>query len=418
VDEVFESNEAAEIRRSPWALGVAVAAPVLMMAVAAVYLMRPAWIAAVPNAPVLAAGLLVLAFAGSRLVAPRIVPAPIRADHAGIRVGAHFVERAALRAGFVVPEQPGGHVTVVLRRRLRRSMEIRVGSAAEGRRLLHALGLDASQTLATFLVTAGELAAPRLAYGAVGGVCLLFLVFIAGLVTRVIQPVDEVIYGACALSVLGMLLCLVLYTMPTRLIVGADGLVLRWLGTARFIAYRDILGLSRHVSSQSGRQHIELAIALPSEEIRMLMSDESRLALIKERIEEAMDAYRRGDTESAEAALRRGARSNAAWIAALRAIGAGANAGPRTALMPEDRLWRIVEGPMVNPTARVAAAIALGAGGEGERRARLHAAAGATAAPRLRLAIENVAQGTDGAALENVLAEMEAEEASAAIAAR
>jgi hypothetical protein len=130
------------------------------------------------------------------------------------------------------------------------------------------------------------------------------------------------------------------------------------------------------------------------------------------RIHGAWSAHRPSGMESAAALLGREGRGMSAWITNLRALGAGANADMRTAPIPRERLLRVVEDASLDPTSRAAAAVALGLDLDEEGRARLRAAAESTAAPKLRFAIEKVAslEGSEDAAIEAALAELEAEE--------
>ena len=109
--------------------------------------------------------------------------------------------------------------------------------------------------------------------------------------------------------------------------------------------------------------------------------------------------------------LHRGGRGLRGWIAELRALGMGVNAAHRTAPVPADRFWRIVESPGTPPTIRAAAAVALGPRLDARDRDRLRLAASTTVAPRLRLALEAAAGSARDVELEALLAEVEQEDA-------
>jgi hypothetical protein len=136
-------------------------------------------------------------------------------------------------------------------------------------------------------------------------------------------------------------------------------------------------------------------------------ADRPIVPLIEERIRDAMDAFHRDGTSVDASLLRRGERAVGVWVAALRSIGAGANADLRTAPMPGERLFRIVEDPASPAVDRAAAAVALGGDLDEQTRTRLRFVADATAEPRLRLAIEKAAAGEDKAEIEAALAEIE-----------
>jgi hypothetical protein len=95
----------------------------------------------------------------------------------------------------------------------------------------------------------------------------------------------------------------------------------------------------------------------------------------------------------------------------LRAIGTGANADHRTAPISRDQLWQIVEHAGSRPSARAGAAIALAEGLDDAGRVRLQKAAGATASPKIRVAIEKAATSPSDEELREALAELEQEEA-------
>ncbi len=141
--------------------------------------------------------------------------------------------------------------------------------------------------------------------------------------------------------------------------------------------------------------------------------DDEQGSFIVERIREALEAHRRGGLAADSAVLRRGQRDVREWVSALRALGAGANADMRTAPLPPERLFRVVEDPAASSADRAAAAVALGSDLDDTGRARLRTAAAAVAGPRLRAALETAAIQAEQAALEAALAEVEQEEATA-----
>jgi hypothetical protein len=134
------------------------------------------------------------------------------------------------------------------------------------------------------------------------------------------------------------------------------------------------------------------------------------IGIVEERLREARDAFRQGDRGDAAAPIRRGERGVGEWVASLRAIGTGANADMRTAPVPRENLFRIVEDPAAVATDRAAAAIALGAELDDESRARLRRTAESTAALRLRVAFERAAGDGETAEIEAALAELDGEE--------
>ena len=78
-------------------------------------------------------------------------------------------------------------------------------------------------------------------------------------------------------------------------------------------------------------------------------------------------------------------------------------------ILPE-RLWQVIEDAKADISARAAAAIALSRTMSEQDRSRLRIAARATAAPKLRIALEAAAQD-DEARMVEALSDMEPEEA-------
>jgi hypothetical protein len=153
------------------------------------------------------------------------------------------------------------------------------------------------------------------------------------------------------------------------------------------------------------------------EEVRVPLGygywDSGRSAIVAERIREAMDTFQQGGAISRAALLERGDRTAADWVLALRRVGSGASAGPRTAAVSGENLWRILEDASSGSTARAAAAVALGTDLDDDGRARMRSIAEGTAAPKLRIALEAAASATDDAALAEALSSVEAAEAAA-----
>jgi hypothetical protein len=407
--EPFRANELLRVRRNRLILALAgspllFGVPALIVAAIAV---KPMFLAFLIHAA--AFGLAGLSIAWRKNWHPEVTPVAVRADHNGVTVGEEHVPRADIKQGFVMP---GMTPQVQLRRRgLRTPVEIQVGSTGEGRALLRALGLDASQTVATFRGVSMMLAKRR--YGMIIG--LAFGGFIAGMMNALRFRGLSPAFGAMGFVLLATSIVAFagLMIAPTRITVGADGIATRWLWQKRFYGFDEIDAVNRFERGY-GRSHVVgLKLLLrDGKEVFLPMSQGSwgdgDAGIIEERVREAMETFRRGDAAADAALLRRGDRAVGEWVSALRSIGAGANADLRTAPVPRERLFRIVEDPSSPPADRAAAAIALGSELDADARARLQAAAEATAAPKLRIAIEKAASGSEAAEVEAALAEIEA----------
>ncbi len=399
----FASDDLARVRRNRWILGFAMSPlfGALALIVGGVVGTREL-LFGVPQ--VTALGIVFTVLAYRKNWRPVATPASVRANRKGVVVGDAFFPRATIRTGFVLPGLPP---RVVLRRPFLPTVEIQVPSADVGRDLLRAIGLDASQAVAEFRSLSRALSKRR--YGVAAGVGFggLLMGFLAVLGNF---PAANVL--ASPLLVVALVAMAVLFASPTRISVGADGIALRWLWTRRFLGFDEITSVARFDKGWGNSRILGMRVTLRSGEVVEIATSQGQwgdgeTAIILERIREAIETYRQGGTAADTALLRRGERGVGEWITALRSLGAGANADMRTAPVPRERLFRIVEDPAAPAADRAAAAVALGADLDEEIRDRLRSAAAATAAPRLRVAIEKAAGGEAEAELEAAMAEVE-----------
>jgi hypothetical protein len=111
-----------------------------------------------------------------------------------------------------------------------------------------------------------------------------------------------------------------------------------------------------------------------------------------------------------------GARTYDAWIEALRELSRDGHY--RAAALPPEELWRVLEDPAAETSARAGAAMALRESLDAEGRARLRVAGAASASPRVRVALDAIASSDADdaelrAALEACASENDAAEARA-----
>ncbi|MFT3768694.1 MAG: hypothetical protein QM820_24880 [Minicystis sp.] len=404
-----------QVRRNRWILGLAMLPSLgVIAAIVAGLTVKAAFFAFTLHPAILA--MVALLYAWRRNPWPTVERVPVRADGDGVRVGDTYLPRAEIRDGFVLP---GPTPMVKLRRRRALPVDLRVGSTAEGRDLLRALGLDVSQTVATFRTMSRAVAKRRYIATAVGVFTAVYVGFISGIVNA--RHGHAPLYGAAMgiLFALGLIGLVVVMLMPTKLSVGADGVVLRWFGRDRFIGYGEVAHVLRYDKGWGRSRYIGVTLLLRSgEEVHLPIGQatwqDEIVSIIEERLNEAMEAFHGGAAAADAALLRRGERGVSDWVTALRAIGSGANADMRTAPLPRERLFRIVESPTAPAADRAAAAVALGGDLDLESRLRLKRAAEAIAAPRLRVVLETASTGADQAELEAALTELAEQEAKTA----
>jgi hypothetical protein len=102
--------------------------------------------------------------------------------------------------------------------------------------------------------------------------------------------------------------------------------------------------------------------------------------------------HRAPPRDPGEALLTRGERESCAWAQHLLEL-SRAQEGYRIATVPAETLWRIAEGTVAEPTARVGALVALRDRLDDDARSRLQDLATRTAQRDLRVALEAAASG-------------------------
>lgn len=415
----FETDRAERVRRNRLylALGASPFAIAIAQILGAIFAWTPAPLVVLPHVFFLGVALTWAAWRKNK--SPRFEPVKLRADDKGVWLGGELVApKEQIKSGLVLPRWDGGPVLRISRKGLRLPVDLRVPDVEHARGILRALGLDASQSVAAFRLPSSAFADPkaRQRFLTRFGLLLGGLGFAAAMFARSapgIAPFFPFVMALVAMSVA------VTSLIPTKLRVGADGLQISWMRRQRFLPYGDITHIDPYEEPGMGKNRwAGLVVSLKTgEKVHLpIVSKQSSLRdqiyLIHERISEAIDTWSRGDGVAHAALVRRGGREASEWVRALRGIGSFANADARTAPILPERLWRIVEDPSAPADARAGAAVALGQTADDDARTRLRAAASATAAPKLRIAIETAAREGADDALVNALAELEADEAA------
>lgn len=133
------------------------------------------------------------------------------------------------------------------------------------------------------------------------------------------------------------------------------------------------------------------------------------------RVREAIAARDAAPAAEASSLLDDVGESVGAWLGSLRKLATQGD-GYRSTALTRDRLVALVDDARAALRSRIGAAVLLAEKADAEGLARVRVAADACAAPRVRLALEKVADGAiDQAAIEAALAEEEADSAERAI---
>jgi hypothetical protein len=406
MDQHAFQADLARLRHNPWILALSGIAPLLL--VAAIWFALPS--SRFKASALTGSGLLwyqMMRLAWQKNPRPITQPARVRVDASGVHVGNLFVPRSQLRDAVV--KSVGSRSRLVLDRGdLMPSIELE-STNEEARDLLRVLRSDAVHKVLEF-----QTLSPLVASGHTVTVLLLLCALLLG---GAVLALQHSLIGMLAVAILSVIsvAMVILAGLPRRVRIGADGLEILGRGTPRFLAYGQIATVERYGGGSDGPAHTGLRIRLASGEeilVPVEVRKAEQTAAIHERIVEAMEAMRRGDVAIDEGALLRGERSVPEWVKALRGIGEGAATTFRVAPVPTDRLMRVVEDTSQTAQVRAAAAVALGGALDEEGRGRLRAAAAATEAPKLRVAIEKVADGARDADIEAALSEVDVEASS------
>lgn len=330
-------------------------------------------------------------------LASRRRPARVHVGETGIHFGAREIPRASIASGYFVPAagSEAAHVRL-LGARGNELARIDVDGEHTAQRILSTLGLGAAQHTASFLGVAPlkSLSTVALLAGMVGGLTL----FTASLPLHLVW-----------LSVLSMAAAIAapIAFVPAYYRVGADGLLIDHRLGARFLPWDQVTSIEPYgrgvvLGTRSGAEELPLTSRFK------LFYDYERAAqaALLSRARGALDAFRRGDASDLSARLARRGRSRDAWLAALT----DASGDFRTAPLVDEALYRVVESPIAPATARAAAALLLARSRPGEPEAdrdRLRIAAGACAAPRLRVVLDCAADGGTEERIQEALAEVE-----------
>jgi hypothetical protein len=307
----------------------------------------------------------------------------VTATREGVQVNGDPLPAAVVEGLFQpAPGRAGESASVRLLDANRRTVlvaEVKREDQAEA--LLSALGLDATHKRTEFRATASRSTTPARARTA-GALAGAMVVLGAG---------ASFLSGAAALVAVGLLtIALVaVLSLPTRVVVGVDGVLLRWLWASHFVPMSEIVSVVAQ-----GDRSVELRSRSGQTAIRSPGRTE-RDAMIA-RITTALKAHReRPPGADLLALLARGERSREQWMAALGEL--REDGGYRQVVVRDEDLWRVVEDPSAPADARAAAAAVLRRSLDADGKARVRVAADATASPRLRVALESAAGASDEA---------------------
>ena len=302
-------------------------------------------------------------------------------------------------------------VTVLIERRRGLSV-VDVESEEQGEALVKALGLDAAHTLSMFLFDSPVAAR-------IGKAGRVLSIVILGLFLPVASSLGWTLRGQLLGAALG-LVWLTLLLVPSKLSIGLDGIVVRWLWRRQLFRFVDLHAIERdgvrlRLTGADGRRRSPSAGWTASlgvwrgQEVFGFRSPEAYVDAVVARAQEALAAGRTATASLPAEQLLRGGRDLDTWMGELRAVLARGARGFREAEAVPEWLWAMVEDGRADPVARAAAAVALGPVLDDAERGRLRGVARVVVSPRLRVAIEAAADG-DEEGVREALAELSSAE--------
>ncbi len=331
----------------------------------------------------------------------------LRVDARGLWLDGRLVARRdQLRVGYLATTSGGPRVRLPAEAlaSLGEASEIAVEREGEGRALLRALRLDPGHAKARFRAFLGGQQRLRWLPWVFGPFMFVF----AGLLLTRAGPLPLVGLVLGTFFLVGLVVMAL--TWPVDIEVGADGVLVANRLRRTFFGFAsmsDVLVDAGDVAvCMTDGRRVHLGVNHRGRLERALGNEwEEYLQAMAARIREGLAAHRQGGPPPDVAALvARGGRTTEAWLRALAHI-PDTLAAFRSAAVPEEQLWCIVENPSLDEALRAGAAVALRGQLDAEKRARLRVAAATSVSPRLRVALERaeLASDDDAAALEDAL---------------
>ena len=287
-----------------------------------------------------------------------------------------------IEAAYLQPQSENASAVRVVGSWLRRA-DVLTPDDARADELLRALRVDPARSITRFRVYAGLLSnknAQTILSAVLGiGAFNAFNLF----------PHQWKIPGALALFVLSAL-----NWAPSSVAVGPDGLLVTSPTRLRrkFVPFAAIESATTTHWGVTLTLRSQRTIELRTENQPRAQS-ETRDALLR-RIRAGIAAIDPAASIDVASLVARGSRPVDEWIRALRDVTKAAG-GYRVAAVPEEKLWRVVEDPAADPSARTGAAAALSGSLDDGARARLRALAENAVHPRVRVALDAVASSDD-----------------------
>jgi len=327
----------------------------------------------------------------------------VNVDATGVTVDGRLLPASTFTSGYFQPRfgsRRRDRPSVVLLDRARRiTFEAEVPNEHAAEEVLRAVGLDAAKKSVEFRALSAALTTfwPRLAVGA----------FAAAIAVLARHGGAQASPGIFMLAFLPAAFAL---SLPSKVVVGVDGILVRWLWRRRFIPHADIVDVTRegpHALRIRRRSGLDELLWTTKKTSSVSGLEQQRRDAMLARIQAAHRAYlEAGPRADVSALLARGARSAREWRSALDAL-SGDRGYREASVRPEDLLG-VLEDPRAPEDVRAAAAAVLVRKSDDATKARIRVVADATASPKLRVVLDAAARGAEDLldrALEDVVEE-------------
>lgn len=325
----------------------------------------------------------------------RLEDVHVATDASSLLIDDQRIARADVKRAELVPWINNTIVHASLRGRI--DEELVFDREEDAHEFLKKLGFDPSQTTASYRLASLAMTRYRSVPFAFALIAFVMMMMLSSLHLHV-GPFIPLIFIAMVPFLL----------VPAKITVGVDGLLVKWLWLREFIETKDIILVKRFDTGFGKNRRKGVEVVMPGRSLQLPMYSDEAIATLEQRIHDVC-ALAKNQTHVGDEALvlARGELGLRDWITKLRALGSGATATLRSAAVMPEHLWRIAEDPARPAIERAAAAIALAPSlGETDKE-RLGDLAKTTAAPKLRVALERVAEEATNEEMEEALKELE-----------
>lgn len=327
-------------------------------------------------------------------------PGRVSVGRRGVRIDGKLVaDRMKVDNAAIVRDDDTGGMRVLLGKKgsPQRSLRLLVKDNDAAHDVLRKLGLDADSSTATWSTLGGAMYSSWGIWAQMSP--LLFAVLSIALAAATRSSLFGITAAASFVSFYALLFS------KTTVVVGADGVLVKWLHLQRFCPMSEV----RFVELLPNGVRLHRAVGDPfdvklgteqqvrNDRYRVLTSE---IEALYNRVQDALAARNAGaDAMVASDPFLRNQRSPREWLAAVKGM-FDAVGGLRDAANTEESAWRVVADSAASEEARIGAAAALAAKADERGREKLRAVAENVAATHVRVAIEAAAKGDEDAIVE------------------